>query len=92
MKMEVLKHPILEEFGARFITNEKGEAEEIVFNFEKFQELWVEIEELLTMEEEYEASEDDKIAPIVLERTKRFSEGKSKGYTQEEVEKILGVS
>ncbi len=39
MKMEVLKHPILKEFGARFITNEEGEAEEIVFNLEKFQEL-----------------------------------------------------
>ncbi len=92
MKMEVLKHPILKEFGVRFITNEEGEAEEIVFNLERFQELWVEIEELLTMEEEYEANEDDRIAPIVLERTKRFSEGKSKGYTQEEVENMFGVS
>jgi hypothetical protein len=35
---------------------------------------------------------DDDIASIILERTKRFSEGKSKGYTQEEVEKIFGVS
>ena len=44
------------------------------------------------MEEEFEASEDDRIAPIVLERIKRFSEGKSRGYTQEEVEKMFGVS
>ena len=43
------------------------------------------------LEEEYEALEDDKIAALVLERTKRFSEGKSKGYTQEEVEKMFGV-
>ena len=90
--MEVLKHPILKKLGARLITNEKGETEEIVFNFEKSQELWVEIEELLTMEEEYEATEDDRIAPLVFERTRRFSEGESKGYTQEEVEKMLGVS
>ena len=90
--MEVLKHPMLKELDTRFIINEKGEPEEIVFNFSKFQELWVEIEELLTVEEEYEASEDDKIAPLVLERMKRFSEGKSKGYTQEEVEKMFGVS
>jgi len=90
--MEILKHPILKELDIRFITNDRGETEEIVFNFEKFQEMWVEIEELLTMEEEYEASEDDRIAPLVLERAKRFSEGKSKGYTQEEVEKMFGVS
>ncbi|MBC8231015.1 hypothetical protein H8E77_15795 [bacterium] len=83
--MEALKHPMLKELDTRFIINEKGEPEEIVFNFSKFQELWVEIEELLTVEEEYEASEDDKIAPLVLERMKRFSEGKSKGYTQEEL-------
>ena len=79
-------------YDTRFIINEKGEPEEIVFNFSKFQELWVEIEELLTLEEEYEASEDDKIAPLVVERMKRFSEGKSKDYTQEEVEKMFGVS
>jgi len=90
--MEALKHPMLKELDTRFIINEKGEPEEIVFNFSKFQELWVEIEELLTVEEEYEASEDDKIAPLVLERMKQFSEGKSKGYTQEEVEKMFGVS
>jgi hypothetical protein len=90
--MEVLKHPILRELGVRFITNDKGETEEIVFNFKRFRELWVEIEKLLTMEEKYEASEDDSIAPIVLERAKRFSEGRSKGYTQEEVEKMFGVS
>ena len=90
--MELLKHPILKELGVRFITNDKGETEEIVFNFERFQKLWAEIERLLTMEEEYEVSEDDSIAPIVLERTKRFSEGKSKGYTQEELEKMFGVS
>jgi len=90
--MEVLKHPILKELGVRFITNEEGKTEEIIFDFEKFQELWAEIEDLLTMEEEYEAGEDDKIANLVLERTKRFSEGKSKGHTQEEVEKMFGVS
>jgi hypothetical protein len=90
--MEALKHPILKELGTRFIMNEKGEPEEIVFKFSKFQELWVEIEGLLTMEEEHETSEDDKIALLVLERAKRFSEGKSKGYTQEEVEKMFGVS
>lgn len=90
--MELLEHPILKELTPRFIVNEEGKTEEIVFNFEKFQELWVEIEDLLQMEEEYEESEDDKIAPIILERTKRFSEGKSKGYTQEEVEKMFGVS
>ena len=90
--MEVLKHPILKGLGARFITNDKGETEEIVFNFERFRELWVEIEKLLAAEEEYEASADDSIASLVLERTKRFSEGKSKGYTQEEVEEMFGVS
>ena len=90
--MEALKNPILKELGTRLIINEKGEPEEIVFNFSKFQELWIEIEELLTMEAEHEASEDDKIAPLVLERMKQFSEGKSKGYTQEEVEKMFGVS
>ena len=44
------------------------------------------------MEEEYEANEDNSIASLVLERAKRFSEGKSKGYTQEEVEKMFEVS
>ena len=90
--MEILKHPILKKLDTRFITNDKGETEEIVFNFEKFRELWVEIEEILTVEEEYETSEDDRIAPLVLERAKRFSQGKSKGYTQEEVEKMFGAS
>ena len=37
------------------------------------------------MEEEYEANEDNSIGVLVLERVKQFSEGKSKGYTQEEV-------
>jgi len=90
--MEFLKHPILKQLGVRFIINDNGETEEIVFNFQRFQELWAEIEKFLTVEEEYEASEDDSIAPTVLERTKRFSEGKSKGYTQKEVEKMFGVS
>lgn len=44
------------------------------------------------MQEEYEASEDNKIASLVLGRAKRFSEGCSKGYTQKEVEKMFGVS
>jgi len=44
------------------------------------------------MEEEYEANEDNSIAFLVLERTKRFSEGKSKGYTQEKVERMFEVS
>lgn len=92
LKMEILKHPVLKELGARFITNDKGETEEIVLNFERFRELWKEIEELLIMEEAYEVSEDDSIASIVLERTKRFYEGEGKGYTQEEVEKMFGVS
>ena len=81
-----------EVLSARFITNDKGETEEIVFNFERFQQLWVEIEKLMTMEEQYEANEDNSIASLVLERAKRFSEGKSKGYTQEEVEKMFEVS
>jgi hypothetical protein len=91
-KMKFLKHPILKQLGVRFITNDNGETEEIVFNFQRFQELWAEIEKFLTVEEEYEASEDDSIAPIVLERTERFAEGKSKGYTQKEVEKMFEVS
>ena len=36
--------------------------------------------------------EDDKITHTVLERTKNFETGKSKGYSQEEVEKMYGVS
>jgi len=91
-KMEFLKHPIMKKLKARFITNDKGENEEIVFNFIKFQELWVTIEELLALEEEYEREEDEKIAPIVLERAKRLSKGESKGYTQAEVEKMFGES
>jgi len=35
---------------------------------------------------------DDGIVPLVLERTKRFSEGKSEGYTQEECGKdVLNI-
>lgn len=34
--MEVLKHPVLKELDVRFITNDRGETEEIVFNFKSF--------------------------------------------------------
>ena len=61
----------------------------MIFKYDKFQKLWEEIEDLL---EKYETEEDDKIAHIVLERTKNFETGKSKGYSQEEVEKMYGVS
>jgi len=91
-KLEFLKHPVMKKLDARFITNDKGEKEEIVFDFIKFQELWTKIEEILDLEEKYEAAEDDKIASVILERTKRFSEGKSMGYTQDEIEKMFGVS
>jgi hypothetical protein len=91
-KMEFLKHPIMKRLDARFISNSKGEKEEIVFDFKKFQELWAKIEEILYLEEEYEANEDNKIASVILERTKRFSKGQSKSYTQDEIEKMFGAS
>jgi hypothetical protein len=50
------------------------------------------IEELLALEEEYELKKDEKIAFIILQRAKRFSKGESRGYTQDEVEKIFGES
>lgn len=50
------------------------------------------IEELLALEEEYELEEDEKIVLIILERAKRFSKGDSRGYTQDEVEKMFGKS
>ena len=90
--MEAVDNPIFTELGVRFITNEKGEKEEIVFNFRKFLELWEDIEETLLVDEKYEDSEDAKIAHIVLERTKRVETGQSRGHTQEEVEKMFGVS
>ena len=91
-KVEFLKHPIMKKLDARFITNEKGEKEEIVFDFIKFQELWTRIEEMLDLEDEYEAIEDNKIASVILERSKQFSKGQSNGYTQDEIEKMFGVS
>jgi len=91
-KLDFLKHPIMKKLDARFITNDKGEKEEIVFDFMKFQELWTRIEEMLDLEDEYEAAEDNKIASAILERTKRFSKGQSKGYTQDEIEKMFGAS
>ena len=91
-KVEFLKHPIIKKLDARFITNEKGEKEEIVFDFIKFQKLWTRIEEMLDLEDEYEATEDNKIASVILERSKRFSKDQSKGYTQDEIEKMFGVS
>ncbi|MBD3183126.1 hypothetical protein GF312_12600, partial [Candidatus Poribacteria bacterium] len=48
-KIEFLEHPIIKKLDTRFITNDKGEKEEIVFNFMKFQKLWTEIEETLDM-------------------------------------------
>ena len=74
-KLEFLKHPTMKKLDARFITNEKGEKEEIVFDFIKFQELWTRIEEMLDLEDEYEAIEDNKIASVILERSKQFSKG-----------------
>jgi len=91
-KMEFLKHPIMKKLDARFIANDKGEKEEIAFDFIKFQELWTRIEEIIYLEDEYESTEDNKIASVVLERSKRFSKGQSKGYTQDEIEKMLEVS
>lgn len=44
------------------------------------------------LREEYEIEEYTKIAHTVLERTKNFGTGKSKGYSQEEVKKMYGVS
>lgn len=90
--MEVLDNPIFAELGVRFITNERGEKEEIVFDFRKFLELWADIEKVLLIDEEHENAEDAKIAHIVLERVKKIETGQSRGYTQEEVEKMFGVS
>ncbi len=90
IEMEALKNPIFEKLEVRFITNDRGEKEEIVFKYDKFQKLWEEIEDLLI--EEYETEEDARITHIILERTKNFETGKSKGYSQEEVEKMYGVS
>lgn len=90
--MEALtwEHAVLRKLSPRFITNAKGEKEEIVFDFLKFQELWEEIEDML-VDEDYESREDAKIAPVVLERGKRFDQGQRRGYTQEEVEKMCGA-
>jgi hypothetical protein len=62
----------------------------VIFKYDKFQKLWEEIEDLLL--EEYEIEEDAKITYAVIERTRNFETGKSKGYSQEEVEKMYGVS
>jgi len=62
----------------------------MISKYDKFQKLWEEIEDLLI--EEYETEEDAKIIHTVLDRTKTFETGKSKGYSQEEVEKMYGVS
>ena len=86
-----LEKMILSKLSPRFITNEEGEKEEIVFNLRKFEEFWEKLEGLL-VDEEYELEEDLRIAPVVLERTKKFDDGQSGRYTQEEVEKMIGVS
>ena len=86
-----LENMILSKLSPRFITNEEGEKEEIVFNLRKFEEFWEELEGLL-VDEGYELEEDLRIAPVVLKRAKKFDEGQSEGYTQEEVEKMVGVS
>ena len=90
MKLLSLENSILKKLSPRFITNEKGEKEEIVFKLQKFQDFWEQIEELLA-DEEYELKAELKIAPVVLKRAKRFDEGQSRGYTQEEVEKMFKV-
>ena len=86
-----LENMILSKLSPRFITNEEGEKEEIVFNLRKFEEFWEELEGLL-VDEGYELEEDLRIAPVVLKRVRRYNEGQSGGYTQEEVEKMVGVS
>jgi len=91
MKALSLENPTLRRLSPRFITNEKGEREEIVFDLQKFQEFWEQIEELLS-DEKYELKEDLNIVSVVLERAKKFDEGESKGYTQKEVERMFGVS
>lgn len=91
-KVDFLKHPIMKKLDVRFITNEKGEKEEIVFDYIKFEELWAKIEEMLDLEEEYETTEDNKVSSVILERSKQFSKGQSRGYTQDEIEKMFGVS
>lgn len=91
MNALTLENPMLKKLAPRFITDEQGEREEIVFNLWKFQEFWEKIEEVL-VDEAYESGEDAKIASVVLERAKRFDEGRSRGYTQEEVEKMFGTS
>ncbi|MCH8292987.1 hypothetical protein IH992_18010 [Candidatus Poribacteria bacterium] len=86
-----LENMILSKLSPRFITNEEGEKEEIVFNLRKFEEFWEELEGLL-VDEQYELKEDLKTASVILERARRYNEGQSGGYTQEEVEKMVGVS
>ena len=86
-----LENMILSKLSPRFITNEEGEKEEIVFNLRKFEEFWEELERLL-VDEQYELKEDLKTASVILERVRRYNEGQSGGYTQEEVEKMVGVS
>jgi len=90
-KVLSLEDPRLKKLAPRFITNEAGEREEVVFNLQKFAEFWEEIETLL-VDEEYELKEDLKVASVVLERARKFDEAQSKGYTQEETEKMFGVS
>jgi len=46
----------------------------------------------LLVDEQYELKEDLKTASVILERVRRYNEGQSGGYTQEEVEKMVGVS
>ena len=88
MKALTSENLMLRKLTPRFITDEKGEKEEIVFNFQKFQDFWEQIEDLL-VDEEYELEEDAKVVSAVLERARSFDE--SKAITMEEMEKKMGL-
>jgi hypothetical protein len=88
MKALTPENPMLKKLAPRFITDEKGKKEEIVFNFWKFRELWEEIEDAL-VDEEYELQQDAKTVSAVLERARSFDE--SKAIPMEEMEKKVGL-